>query len=152
MRRHRGGRRRGRLFHVKHGTPHALAFLDEAIAHAKRIDLFRERPPPRDESLRSFCSNDYLDLAGRPAPAEPCGAGAYRLLGGDRGIHALLESAAADLVGQPASLAFTSGYAANVGLLSALAGPEDLIVGDALNHASLIDGARLSRARIAVVP
>jgi 8-amino-7-oxononanoate synthase len=126
--------------------------LDEAIAHAKRGDLFRERPPPRDDSHRSFCSNDYLALAGRPAPPEPCGAGASRLLAGDRGIHALLERAAADLVCQPTSLAFSSGYAANVGLLSAIAAPEDLIVSDALNHASLIDGARLSRARIAVIP
>jgi 8-amino-7-oxononanoate synthase len=74
------------------------------------------------------------------------------LVSGERSIHARLEAAAADLVGQPASLAFTSGYAANVGLLSALAGPGDLIVSDTLNHASLIDGARLSRAEIVVVP
>ncbi len=62
------------------------------------------------------------------------------------------EELAAELVGQPAGLVFTSGYAANVGLLSALAGPGDLVVSDALNHASLIDGARLSRARVEVVP
>jgi 8-amino-7-oxononanoate synthase len=139
------------MFHVKHDTPPALGFLEEAIAHEKRRDLFRERPPV-NESLRTFCSNDYLGLASRPAPPEPCGSGGSRLLAGDRGIHVLLETAAADLVHQPTSLVFTSGYAANVGLLSALAGPNDLIVSDALNHASLIDGARLSRARIAVVP
>jgi 8-amino-7-oxononanoate synthase len=71
---------------------------------------------------------------------------------GDRPVHARLEEAVAQLVGQPSALVFTSGYAANVGLVSALAGPGDLIVSDALNHASLIDGARLSRARVEVVP
>jgi 8-amino-7-oxononanoate synthase len=140
------------LFHVEHDTPDALAYLDEAIALAKRRDLFRARPRPGDRASLSFCSNDYLALANRSAPAEASGAGGSRLLSGDRTIHALLETAAADLVCQPTALAFTSGYAANVGALSTLAAPDDLIVSDALNHASIIDGARLSRARIAIVP
>jgi 8-amino-7-oxononanoate synthase len=140
------------LFHVEHGTPRALGFLAEALADAKRRGVFRERLPPTAGSHLSFCSNDYLALAGRPAPPETCGAGASRLVGGDRAIHLQLEVAAAELVRQPTSLVFTTGYAANLGVLSALATPHDLIVSDALNHASLIDGARLSRARIAVVP
>jgi 8-amino-7-oxononanoate synthase len=137
---------------VKQGTPPALRFLEEAIADAKQKDLFRERLPLVRPSRPSFCSNDYLALADRPAPREACGAGASRLVVGEREVHRRLEQAAARLVGQPASLVFTSGYVANLGLLGALAGPEDLIVSDALNHASLIDGARLSRARVAVVP
>jgi 8-amino-7-oxononanoate synthase len=122
------------------------------MADARARGLFRDRPPPRATGALSFCSNDYLALAERSAAPGASGAGASRLVSGDRQIHADLEAAAASLVLQPASLVFTSGYAANVGLLSALAGPEDLIVSDALNHASLIDGARLSRARIAITP
>jgi 8-amino-7-oxononanoate synthase len=143
---------REKLFHVEHGTPTALRFLDGALADATRKGLLRERPRPGDGRGLSFCSNDYLALAERAAPPEACGAGASRLVSGDRAIHARLEASAANLVDQPTSLTFTSGYAANVGLLAALAGPEDLIVSDALNHASIVDGARLSRARIAIVP
>jgi 8-amino-7-oxononanoate synthase len=73
-------------------------------------------------------------------------------LGGHRAIHGALEAASAQLVGQVDAVVFSSGYAANVGVLSALSGPGDLIVSDALNHASIIDGARLSRARVEVVP
>jgi 8-amino-7-oxononanoate synthase len=140
------------MFHVKQETPGALRFLDGAIERAREQDLLRIRPPPAEGRPLSLCSNDYLNLAMDRAPTEACGSGASRLVSGDRPIHARLEEAAAALVGQPAGLVFTSGYAANVGLLSALAGPGDLVVSDALNHASIIDGARLSRARVAVVP
>jgi 8-amino-7-oxononanoate synthase len=140
------------MFHVKQETPAALRFLDAAIQQARDRDLLRSRPPPAEERALSFCSNDYLGLATELAPPEAGGAGASRLVSGDRPVHARLEEASAALVGQASALAFTSGYAANVGLLSALAGPGDLVVSDALNHASIIDGARLSRARVAVVP
>jgi 8-amino-7-oxononanoate synthase len=140
------------MFHVKHETPAALGFLDRAIDEARTAGLLRDRPPPSEARALSFCSNDYLGLAATLAPPGASGAGASRLVAGDRPIHAQLEAAAAELVRQPAALAFTSGYAANVGVLSALAGPGDLVVSDALNHASIIDGARLSRARVAVVP
>jgi 8-amino-7-oxononanoate synthase len=140
------------MFHVKRATPPGLGFLGGALAGAKEQDLLRERPAPIDGRTLSFCSNDYLGLAAEQAPPEASGAGASRLVTGDRPIHARLEEAAAELVGQPAALVFTSGYAANVGLMSALAGPGDLVVSDTLNHASIIDGARLSRARVEVVP
>jgi 8-amino-7-oxononanoate synthase len=140
------------LFHVKHGAPPALRFVEDAIAEAERGNLLRERVHSVSSTTASFGSNDYLALAGRQAPSEACSAGSSRLIDGEREIHRRLEEAAAHLVDQPTSLVFTSGYAANIGLLGALAGPEDLIVSDELNHASLIDGARLSRARIAVVP
>ena len=137
---------------MKQETPPALRFLDEAIAALGRKGLLRTRPDPLPPGALSFCSNDYLGLASEPAPGGPSGAGASRLVAGERAEHGRLERAAAELVGMPEALAFTSGFAANVGVLGALAGPGDLIVSDALNHASLIDGARLSRARIEVVP
>ena len=109
----------------------------------------------------SFASNDYLDLAGDPrvaaaaaetAQREGYGASAARLVSGDLPAHRDLEARLAAFLDRPAALIFPSGYQANLGVLGALAGPDDLIVSDALNHASLIDGCRLSRARIAVFP
>lgn len=114
--------------------------------------MLRERPTANESGATSFCSNDYLGLASRPARSGPVGAGASRLIAGERAEHVEVERCAAELVGAPAALAFTSGYAANVGALAALASVGDLIVSDAYNHASIIDGARLSRARIEVVP
>ena len=132
----------------------ALGFLDEALDEARRQHLLREREPgPAGTRVGpSFCSNDYLGLASLAGSTERSGAGASRLLGGDLEVHRRLEVAAAELVGVPEALTFSSGYAANLGVLAALAGPGDLIVSDALNHASIIDGARLSRARIQIVP
>jgi 8-amino-7-oxononanoate synthase len=137
---------------VKRETPLGLRHLDADLAELSRHGLLRTRPDPTSADHLSFCSNDYLGLAARPAPPETSGAGASRLVVGERTVHVALEEEAAHLVGLPAALVFTSGYAANVGVLSALAGPGDLIVSDALNHASLIDGARLSRARVVVTP
>ena len=109
----------------------------------------------------SFASNDYLGLAGDPrlaaaaaraAAEEGAGAGAARLMTGARPSHAALEREAAALKGAEAALLFGSGYACNVSLIPALAGKGDLVVSDALNHASLVDGCRLSGATVAVVP
>jgi 8-amino-7-oxononanoate synthase len=140
------------MFHVKRATPPGLGFLEDALRRAKELDLLRERPLPSAARRLSLASNDYLGLASELGPPEESGAGASRLVTGDRPIHASLEVAAAELVGHPEALVFSSGYAANVGLIPALAGPGDLVLSDALNHASIIDGARLSRARVEVLP
>ena len=130
-----------------------LTHLAEQLEQLEHDGLRRDaRPALRRPGTLSFCSNDYLGLANRSAPAAPSGAGASRLIAGEREEHRRLERAFATWLGVEDALAFSSGYAANVGAVSALAGAGDLVVSDALNHASLIDGARLSRARVAVVP
>jgi 8-amino-7-oxononanoate synthase len=102
-------------------------------------------------------SNDYLGLARdvsreTPVQAPWPGAGASRLIHGTRPAHLALERALADWVGLPEALMFSSGYTANVGLLQALGLEGTVVVSDALNHASIVDGCRLSRARVEVVP
>jgi len=121
----------------------------------------RTRPSLEGRPLVSFCSNDYLGLANHPTLSRAAadastrsgfGAAAARLVSGDLPEHRHLEDALASFVAAPAALLFPTGYQANIGALTALAGREDLIVSDAANHASLIDGCRLSRAEIAVYP
>jgi 8-amino-7-oxononanoate synthase len=102
-------------------------------------------------------SNDYLGLARdvsreTPVQAPWPGSGASRLIHGTRPAHVELERALADWVKLPEALLFSSGYAANVGLLQALGVEGTVVVSDALNHASIVDGCRLSRARVEVVP
>jgi 8-amino-7-oxononanoate synthase len=104
-----------------------------------------------------FCSNDYLGLAEHPALREAVaraveqssrvGGTASRLLSGQTEEWRTLEEEFAKFAGTEAALFFGSGYAANLGLLSALVGPDDVVYSDVLNHASLIDGMRLSGAR-----
>src|SRR5256885_4362070 len=116
---------------------------------------------PRGERLLNFSSNDYLGLAAHPAVADALaraatrwgsGASASRLVCGNFVPHRELENALARFENGEAAVLFGSGYAANCGLLPTFAGRDDVIVSDALNHASLVDGCRLSRARIEVVP
>jgi 8-amino-7-oxononanoate synthase len=106
-------------------------------------------------SLVAFCSNDYLGLAADPALiAAACagaqrygvGAGASHLVSGHYSVHHALEERLAAFVGLPAALFFSSGYAANIGTITGLLGPGDAVFSDELNHASLIDGVRLSGA------
>lgn len=106
-----------------------------------------------------FASNDYLGLANHPQVKEAAqaalkefgmGAGASRLISGTLMPHQELEQALASFKGTEAALIFGSGYAANLGLIPALAGPDGLILADRLSHASLIDGCRVSRARFRV--
>lgn len=129
-----------------------LAHLRVALDELEAAGLRRRKPAPH--AGLSYCSNDYLGLAERRLgeTGSRVGSGASRLIAGEDEAHAELEGAIAAWLGVETSLLFSSGYAANVGMVSALAGPADLVVSDALNHASLIDGARLSRARVAVTP
>ncbi|MGQ0467277.1 MAG: 8-amino-7-oxononanoate synthase [Sporichthyaceae bacterium] len=119
----------------------------------------RVRPRHSDESVLDLAGNDYLGLARDPrvreaaaAAAKEWGAGSTgsRLVTGSTTVHADLETEAAGLMGTEAALAFSSGYLANIGAVTALAGPGTLIVSDAGNHASLIDACRLSRARVEI--
>lgn len=103
----------------------------------------------------SFCSNDYLGLANHTTlrkafitavEQEGVGAGAAHLLTGHSHYHQALEEALADFTGQQRVLLFTSGYQANMGVIDGLMGRGDIILQDKLNHASLLDGGRLSAA------
>jgi 8-amino-7-oxononanoate synthase len=113
------------------------------------------------ESLINFGSNDYLALADHPevrAAAEAAiaeygwGGGASPLILGHSSAHAELQRRLAEREQTEAALVFPTGYAANVGTITALAGPGDLILSDAKNHASIIDGCRLSAATVQVYP
>ena len=110
-------------------------------------------------SVLQLCSNDYLGLAAHPAVTRAAadaaleygaGAGSARLIAGTSPPHEALERDLARLKGTAAALALSSGYHANTGVLPILAGAGDAIFSDELNHASLIDGCRLSRAAVRV--
>jgi 8-amino-7-oxononanoate synthase len=104
----------------------------------------------------NFSSNNYLGIANHPNLAAAakqaidqygCGSGASRLISGNMALHEELEAKLAELKGTEAGLVFNSGFQANTGILSTLTGEGDVIFSDALNHASIIDGCRLSRAK-----
>ncbi len=106
-------------------------------------------------SLINFCSNDYLGLAGHPdislalkqaADIYGTGSGASHLVSGHSVVHQELEEQLAEYTGRPRALLFSTGYMANIGAINALIGRRDLILQDQLNHASLLDGGRLSQA------
>lgn len=141
--------------------------FEEGLQALKRQDLLRQRRVVRPEtgawmnvdgrSLLAFCSNDYLGLATEPALVEAAcagarrygvGAGASPMVSGYSAANAALEAELAAFVQLPAALYFYAGYATNASIIPALVGEGDAIFSDALNHACLIDGARLSKARI----
>ena len=143
--------------------------LDAGLAARRAAGLYRQRQvahspqmPARrfDEGGRlTFCSNDYLGLANHPALVEALaegarrwgvGAGASHLLAGHTAAHHALEEELAVAVGRPRALLFSTGYMANVGVLTALLDRQATAFSDALNHASIIDGLRQSRAQVRV--
>ena len=149
--------------HPAAASPTAAAdpfdWLDEAAADRRRAGLvrtLRHRAP--DESLLDLAGNDYLGLVRDPRVTRAAADAALRWGGGSTGsrlvtgsteLHAELETELAAFCGAEAALVFSSGYTANLAALTALTDADTLIVSDALNHASLIDGCRLSRARVA---
>jgi 8-amino-7-oxononanoate synthase len=134
------------------------AHLAASLEKLRGDGLLRQMRLPQGIDL---VSNDYLGFADHPYIKErireglsdvPAGSGGSRLL---RGHHQIFEEAQyrlAAVSGSEAALLFGSGYAANIGLLQAIGSPDDLILSDELNHASLIDGIRLSKARTVVYP
>lgn len=129
----------------------------QGLLRVRRIVDGKQRPDLHadGEEILSFCSNDYLGLASHPAliaalqqaAAEAgVGGGASHLITGHHRLHHELEEALAAFVGLPRALFFSTGYMANLGIVSALVGRGDAIFADRLNHASLNDAAVLSRA------
>src|SRR5688572_20946368 len=109
--------------------PPALRHLESSLRELDEVGLLRSRQPV-DPSNLVLCSNDYLGYARAQAEAglRFWGAGSSRLVSGENEAHGKAERALADWVGAPSALLFSSGYAANVGVLSALAGPGDTII------------------------
>jgi 8-amino-7-oxononanoate synthase len=137
-------------------------WLAEQSAQRDRDGLRRSLSPRQvDDPVVDLAGNDYLGLARHPAvvaaaagaaAAWGTGAGASRLVTGTLQVHADLEEALAAYLGQPAALVFSTGYHANLSVVTALADRASLVVSDAHVHASLVDAVRLSRADLAVVP
>ena len=137
-------------------------WLAQQAANRERDGLTRRLGPRQvDDQTIDLASNDYLGLSTHPevvaaaeraAHAWGTSARASRLVTGTTQLHIDLEVALAQLTGQPAALVFSSGYAANTGLIPAVADAETTVISDAHVHASLIDGCRLSRARVSVTP
>lgn len=145
--------------------------LGERLARRRTSGLYRTRllveSPQGTEVVVSgrkrvnFCSNDYLGLAAHPevirafqqgAAAYGTGSGASHLICGHMAPHYALEEELAEFTGRPRALVFSTGYQANLGVIAALTGRGDWVLEDRLNHASLLDGARLAGARLKRYP
>ncbi|WP_040718446.1 8-amino-7-oxononanoate synthase [Nocardia veterana] len=143
-------------------TVDPLSWLDERAGERVRAGLRRElRPRSAHSDLIDLASNDYLGLSRHPeviagaiAAVETWGTGSTgsRLVTGTTTAHEEFEAELAEFTGAAAGLVFASGYAANLGVVTALAGRGALIVSDAGSHASLVDACRLSRARVEIAP
>jgi glycine C-acetyltransferase len=144
-----------------------LAWIEEEIARLKGQGLYnniRTLSSPQGawlevdgERVLNFCSNNYLDLANHPRLRRAAkvaidqmgiGSAAVRSIAGTTELHLELERKLAEFKGVEAALTFQSGFNANIAVIPALVGKGDVIFSDALNHASIIDGCRLSRATI----
>ena len=136
----------------KRGTYRSLRQLSGP--HETRVQL-------NGREVLLFAGSNYLDLSHHPRVVEAaakgardwgCAAGGSRLISGNLELHEAFEEELAEFTGCESALLFNSGYAANLGVIPALVGPDDFVVSDSLNHASIIDGVRLSRAQSRVFP
>ena len=151
--------------------PDPLAFLDDEVAALRERHLYRalrvmssgQGPIVSVDQRRviSLSSNDYLGLTHHPRLREAAltavrefgvGSGAVRTIAGTMAMHEALEAELAEFKGTPAVLTFQSGFTANTGVIPTITGETDLIVSDSLNHASIIDGMRLSKAPRKIYP
>jgi glycine C-acetyltransferase len=150
---------------------HPLAYLHDQLEEWKRDGVYQRLRILQSASAAesrfdgkeviNLASNNYLGLTTHPKLCEAAtdavkrfgvGSGAVRTISGTMALHMQLEERIADFKNVEACVVFQSGFAANAGTVSALLGPEDHIISDELNHASIIDGCRLSRAKIRVFP
>ncbi|MDQ7039374.1 MAG: glycine C-acetyltransferase [Rhodothermus sp.] len=150
---------------------HPLSWIDEELAALQEAGLYthiRTIESPQGAWLTvdgrrvlNFCSNNYLGLANHPRLVEAArrameqygvGPGAVRTIAGTMALHVELERRLAEFKGVEAAITFQSGFAANLATIPAIVGREDVIFSDQLNHASIIDGCRLSRAKIIAYP
>ena len=146
-------------------------FIKEELDGIRKAGLFRTlrtseegkgaRVRIRGKEFINFCSNNYLGLAGHPEVIRKTkeilkkhgvGSGASRLVSGNFEIHDELEAKISKYEGTPASIVFPTGYMANLGTMQALVGAGDAVIIDRLNHASIIDGAKISGAKLLVYP
>ncbi|MCK7576213.1 MAG: 8-amino-7-oxononanoate synthase [Chromatiales bacterium] len=143
--------------------PRLDALKAQSLYRRRRLQDSPQQPQARVDGrpMLSFCGNDYLGLANHPkviaalrdgAERWGVGSGAAHLVNGHSRAHQALEEALAEFTGRPRALLFSTGYMANLGVISALAGRHDTVFEDRLNHASLLDGAQLSRARLRRYP
>src|SRR5580658_1084062 len=152
-------------------TPNVLSYLSEQLENWRREGTYNRlrvletacEPIARFDgrAVINLASNNYLGLADHPKLVEAaveatrkCGAGtgAVRTISGTMSLHMELEQRIAQFKHTEACVVFQSGFAANAGTVSAILGADDHIISDALNHASIIDGCRLSKAKIHVFP
>ena len=148
-----------------------VKFLDEELSRLKKENLYRSlrtidgpqspKVKIKGKTFILLSSNNYLGLINHPyikrKSAEALkkygtGSGASRLISGNIALYDELEKKIAEFKGCESSLVFSSGYAANIGTIPALAGKGDIIFSDELNHASIIDGSRLSGAKVFIYP
>lgn len=148
-----------------------MDYLNKELEYLKKQGLYRElkvisstigsKVNIGQKEFINFASNDYLGLTQHPKVKDAAkraiekygtGSTASRLLGGNFDIHQQLEKKVAEFKGTESALVFSSGYAANLGIISSILNKDDVIIIDKLNHASIIDGCRLSKAKLQVYP